>query len=259
MDLVNYSFGNGGMTCGLDQNVLPAFVQYLKRQYVGKLPTKVAIIRPGTKKKGLYFLNETITIDEFGTLVDSAQEDHIWLKKDLIYECDKMIVSDIMPTIQTPLTSSVLKTLLIKFKKCLKHNFIPGLLVVAGAAMSFHYQLIVSLYSGCSMIVASGPSATGKTTAMRVGLSLFGCCNNNVFVKGTNRGFLERSSLSTLPYGIDDPQSGRSRSKANKLDLCELAVDLYNGSPTTNYATGILTPLSIPIVATNFKSEAEER
>lgn len=106
------------------------------------------------------------------------------------------------------------------------------------------------------MVVAAGPSATGKTTAIRVGLSLFGCANNNVFVKGTNRGFLERSSMSTLPYGIDDP---KRRSKSNQLDLCELAVDLYNGSPTTNYSTGILVPISIPLVATNFNSETEER
>ena len=109
------------------------------------------------------------------------------------------------------------------------------------------------------MIVASGPSATGKSTAIKVGLSLFGSCNNNVFVKGTNRGFLERSSMSSLPYGIDDPKTGKSRSKANQLDLCELAVDLYNGSPTTNYNTGVFTPLSIPLVATNFESETEER
>ena len=109
------------------------------------------------------------------------------------------------------------------------------------------------------MVVASGPSSTGKSTAIKVGLSLFGCCNNNVFVKGTNRGFLERSSMSSFPYGIDDPKTGKSKSKANQLDLFELAVDLFNGSPTTNYSCGILTPLSLPVVATNFSSETEER
>jgi len=70
-----------------------------------------------------------------------------------------------------------------------------------------------------------------------------------MLVKGANRGFLERSSMSTLPYGIDDPKNGgRPRSAANKLDLFELAVDLYKSFPTTNYSSGILVPLGIPLL-----------
>ena len=57
-------------------------------------------------------------------------------------------------------------------------------------------------------------------------MDLFGSCNNNVFVKGTNRDFLERSSMSSLPYGIDDPKTGKSKSKTNQLDVSELVVDL---------------------------------
>ena len=92
-------------------------------------------------------------------------------------------MSEIMLSIKSPLSSSVLDSMICKLTLCLKHNFIPGLLVVAGAAMSFHYQLIVALCSGCSVVVASGPNSTGKITAIKVGLSLFGCCNNNIFVR----------------------------------------------------------------------------
>lgn len=70
MDLLNQSFGSGGMTCGLDQNILPYFIQNLKRQ--GDLPTKKAIMRPGLQEgSNLYFLNETTTIDEDGELHSS--------------------------------------------------------------------------------------------------------------------------------------------------------------------------------------------
>ena len=62
--------------------------------------------------------------------------------------------------------------------------------------MPFHYQLIVSLYSCCSIIVASGP------TGIKVGLNLFGSCNNNMFVKGTNRGSLEMSSMSAIYHMV---------------------------------------------------------
>lgn len=48
MDLLNQSFGSGGMKCGLDQNILPYFIQNLKRQ--GDLPTKKAIMRPGLQE-----------------------------------------------------------------------------------------------------------------------------------------------------------------------------------------------------------------
>lgn len=242
------------MTCGLDQNLLPYFVQSLKRQSAD-LPTKFAIIRPRKQGK-LYFMNENITIDEDGILKDFP-ESYVWLKKELISDSDRLLVTDILPTISVPLKCSLMD-LFIQARVCLKHNFIPALLVIAGAAMSFHYTQLVKTYGGCSITVATGSSGTGKTTALKLGLSLFGCSNNNMFVKGTNRGFLERSSISSLPYGIDDPKL-KSKSKANQLDISELAVDLYNGSPTTNYSTGILTPLSIPIIATNFDSYTEER
>ena len=54
--------------------------------------------------------------------------------------------------------------------------------------------------------------------------------------------------MSSVPFGIDDPKKWKSR--ANLLDIGELAADLYNAATTSNYTMGILTPLSLPIVAT---------
>jgi len=64
-----------------------------------------------------------------------------------------------MPNIKMPLTSSIFKDLFPKLKLCLKHNFIPSLLVLAGTAMSFHYKKkkIILLFGGCSMVVALDP------------------------------------------------------------------------------------------------------
>ena len=65
--------------------------------------------------------------------------------------------------------------------------------------------------------------------------------------------------MSTLPFGSDDPCQGKKgKSRANLLDIGELAVDLYNGAPEANHSTGILVPLSIPVVATNFNDDVEE-
>jgi hypothetical protein len=223
-----------------------------------RLPTKFAVIKPGKQDDGRYFLNKNTVIDEDGRQIDFSQDTHVWIDKELISD-DKILVSDILPVIHLPLNQSVLKDMFIQVKACLKHNLIPGLLMIAGATMAFHYRQIVSTYGGCSMMVATGLPATGKSTAIKVGLSLFGCSNNNLFVKGTNRGFLERSSISSLPYAIEDPANKKSKSKANCIDIEELSVDLYNGSPTTNYNSGILRPLSIPLIATNFDGSTHLR
>ena len=145
----------------------------------------------------LVYLDETAVVIDSGYIVDLSQTNYIWLKKYLIFENDKNFFSDIVPNSKMPLSSCVLKDLLPKLKVYTKHNFI----VLAGAVMSFHCKKIIAIW----MVVASGQSATWKTTAIKVGLSLFGCCNNNMFVKSTNQG----SSISTLPYGIDDPMSWR--------------------------------------------------
>ena len=194
MEILNHSFGSGGMTCGLDQNALPYFVQSLKRRCKEQLPTK-SCSAAGKQENGLFYLNEGVCVDEDGCLVQSPGNEYVWLKKELVSENDKMLVSDIIPHINLPLSTSCLGGLV---EACLKHNFIPSLMVIAGTMMSFHYVQIVATYGGCSLTIASGPPATGKTTAIRAGLALCGCANNNMFVKGTNRGFLERSSMSTL-------------------------------------------------------------
>ena len=78
--------------------------------------------------------------------------------------------------------------------------------------------------------------------------------NNSTHVKGTNAFFLERASLSSLPFAIDDPpQSNKS------CDLSDLVVDLYNGCKTANLKAGSLRPLSTAIVATKFELRKEER
>lgn len=99
----------------------------------------------------------------------------MWIDKELISDSDKILVSDIPPKIHVPLSKSVLEEMFLQVKACLKHNLIPGLLMIAGATIAFHSRQIVSTYGGCSIMVATGPPATGKSTVIKVGLSLFGC------------------------------------------------------------------------------------
>ena len=76
MDMLNSSFGSGGMTCGLDQNIFPYFIQNMKRQ-AGGIPTRKAVVRPRRQEDGMYFLNREICIDSDGRLVDTVQDNVI--------------------------------------------------------------------------------------------------------------------------------------------------------------------------------------
>ena len=59
-------------------------------------------------------------------------------------------------------------------KLVVKHNLFSGLTVVAGSIMALHYVTITRLYSGCPAVLALGPSKTGKSTAIKAGLSVTG-------------------------------------------------------------------------------------
>ena len=108
------------------------------------------------------------------------------------------------------------------------------------------------------MVVAIGELETGKSTAIRAALSLFGCHQISRYVKGTNALFMERASRSTLPFGIEEAVPSK-KGKTNKLDLTELVIDLFDGAVSANMKTGALKPKSVPVLATNFDVEDIDR
>ena len=143
----------------------------------------------------------------------------------------------------------------ISLKKCLNHNFLPSLLVVSGGLTSFHYLTVIELYGGCAITVATGDPGTGKSTSISAALAMCGCAHNSAFTKGTNAAVLERSSRSTLQYGIDDPSKGKgegTRSNALDIQFGELCIDLYNSQKTINLRSGTCKPVGTAIIATNF-------
>ena len=77
-----------------------------------------------------------------------------------------------------------------------------------------------------------------------------------MYVKGSNAFMLERATISSLPFAIDDPPMTKSGSS---LDVNDLIVDLYNGCKTANLRRGSMVPHSIPIIATNFQLKPQQR
>ena len=225
------------------------FVHSLKRG--STLKTTTAVTYSGRQPTGVYAMNTDCFISKEGELVNECGL--TWLKRELFVESDKIVSDDISSTIVLPLSNTRAVDFYISLKKCLNHNALPGIMVVAGALMSFHYQAVIDKCMGCPIVVATGPSGTGKTTSIRAALSLFG--RTSIFSKGTNAGILERATRSTIPFGIDDP----AKCKSNNLDLGELCIDLYNGQKTVNMRTGSCRPMSTAIMATNFPASTHGR
>ena len=181
----------------------------------------------GLQQSGIYAMNENCFIDADGKLLTDCGL--VWINREMFIESDKLVSDDIVSTIALPLSTVPALEFYVSLKRCLNHNFLPGLLIVAGAVMSFHYRAVIKKYQGCSVTIASGDSGTRKTTSIKAALSL--CGINTMYSKGTNPGLLERSTQSTIPFGVDDP---KPTSKSNQLDIGELCVDLYNGQKTIN-------------------------
>ncbi len=107
----------------------------------------------------------------------------------------------------------------------LRHNFVPGLLSLGAAVTLLHYSQLIRKRGHCHIPVLFGHSQTGKTTALQLALSLFGCNRKTFFSKGSKASYLKKCSESTFPVGCDDPISPKH--------VGQLVVDLFNGARVT--------------------------
>ena len=142
------------MSCGFDSNNHVAFfIQFLKRNT--NLETKDAVTISGRQPSGIYALNSDCFIDDNGDKIDDeALNPHIWLKREAIIDSDKIVMADVTAKVDRVSCESAVDFFL-SLRKCLNHNFLPGLLVVSGGLMSFHYLTVIELYGGCAITVAT--------------------------------------------------------------------------------------------------------
>ena len=84
---------------------------------------------------------------------------------------------------------------------------------------------------------------------------LQGINKDAIYEKFTDAFIFQRASVSTLPFGIDDPAEKPSKGS----NLNDVVVDLYNRGKTCSLRKGSASPKSIPLVATNYSLHQEER
>jgi len=245
------------MTSGLDASQLIEYFQYLQRSVEEQLPTKKAVVCSGMQPDGSCVVNMNTFLSSDGVLINSNESQYVWLDRQLLFDNEKTKSIDISPIILLPLSTDPLEDLVATLEIISKHNFHSSLLIIAGMIMAFHYSKIKELYGGCPIVVAMGPSETGKSTAIRAALALFGVQKTSRYVKGSNALFMERASCSSIPFGVEEAMS--SKKGKYRLDLTELVIDLYDGAISANMKTGCLVPKCVPVLATNFDVEDMDR
>lgn len=162
--------------------------------------------------------------------------------------------ASLSPHIHFPLSTTYVKPLLLSIKKCFKHNFIPAVMSLASSVMCLHYESILDFYEGCPVPYLYGSSQTGKTQACKAALALVGMHKKGFYKKNTSqKWFLDRCSLSSMPFGIDDPRDLKDK-KGNAtvpVELLDLCNDIYDGGIVANLRTGAIWPRSTCIITAN--------
>ena len=104
---------------------------------------------------------------------------------------------------------------------------------LASSVMCLHYESILEFYEGCPVCDSS---QTRKTQACKAALVLVGTQDKCSY----NKWFVNRCSLSSMPFGIDDPRDlidkkGSATVSAELLDLCN---NIYDGGIVANFTHG---------------------
>ena len=74
----------------------------------------------------------------------------------------------------SPPSASVLNQMVDLLHTIMKHNVISSLLVVGGVIVACHYRLLIERFGGFPVLLACGPSETGKSITLHWSLPNWG-------------------------------------------------------------------------------------
>ena len=152
--------------------------------------------------------------------------------------------------ISKPLGRNSMVAMIDQLEVVMNHNFFPALLVLGSTALALHYTAILDKCLYCPVPLIFGGPGTGKSTALRCGLSLLGCMRR-MFSKGTKEKYASLCCNTTLPLVIDDPRSQNT--------ISDLVISLYNGAYEGTIGRGEERPSSMAIIGANFTTSDKEQ
>ena len=246
------------MVCSFSDKELAQYISYKRRCFHKDQPdyvARVGVLSLGKQVCGkVWFFSDKVALNSNGQIISYSEHNYVWLKYSVLLgnNSKELSLEEITCDIELPLSISSFSALLKTLKTCLMHNFLSCVLMMGAGIMAFHYQELIKLFRLCPQVMATGPVSTGKSVSIQAALSLFGADNaKNHYMRCSKAFCLQRSSISSLPFGIDDPSF--------PVDVGDVIVSFYNGTISTNVACGSLLPLTCPLYSSNFTFGKNER
>jgi len=125
-----------------------------------------------------------------------------------------------------------------------------SILALGACAMALHYNTVMKNYMFCPVPVICGLPGTGKTTALRCGLSMLGAYPQRFWSYATKEKYFSLCSSSSLPLAIDDPKS--------QAIISDLVMSLYSEAQEGTLSRSGSKASSLAIICSNFFVKSEE-
>ena len=234
----------GGMTCSFVDKDVTQFWQFKSVSQEDFISPQKALSTVGLQADNkMWVLSKDLFINgETGASIDASKSQYAWIG----YLRQGHGINEAI-VIKAKLTTDGLHPLMESLHTVMQHNFAPSLMVLGSVGMSMHYKKLIERNGECPAPFICGDVGTGKSLALRAGLSLFGSHRTRFYSRGTREKYLLNLSRSTFPIGIDDPQKPDA--------IGELMVDLFNGAKSTTITHGDIQPITSGIVTANFNLE----
>lgn len=244
---LNASYRLACLQCSFSDKELSEFIQFKKRKET--LPVKYAVAHVGMQPDGVWVLGNSVCISGEGELMPVEQSKHVWIGD--IYRGAGVASELDQCALQLPLTTEPLQHLLLGLKKCMKHNFFPCIITMAGAVMTLHFYAFIDKLKSCPILLAYGSSGSGKTTALRCALSLLGADDLRFFRELSPAKVSQLCSITNIPLGLDDPDT--------KGGFSRTIMDLFNGAKQGTISRGEIKPQSTVVISSNITPIDQQR
>ena len=245
---LNGSYKLACLQCSFSDRELSEFIQFKKRS-TRPLPLKSAVSHVGLQADGTWVLGRNAYFSSDGEAIEIQRSRRVWIGD--MFEGTGIATATQQCAIQLPLSTKPLQHLLQALKSVMKHNFYPCVFTMAGIVMALHYQTFIAKLKSCPITLAYGQSGTGKTTALHCGLGLMGADDLRFFRDLSPAKVSQLCSVTSVPLGVDDPDSKSSFSK--------IIMDLFNGAKRGTLSKGEVKPTSTVVISSNITPIEQQR
>ena len=248
MKCLNCSYKLACLQCSFTDKEVAEYIQYKKRESP-QLPKKYAVKKVGKQPDGTWVFSSIAHLSSAGKQIKIEDSCYIWIGH--VFAGHDVASDGDQCSIELPLTTDPLCSLLTTLRDNFEHNFIPCVMTMAAGILNLHYQTMLKKWKNCPIPLVFGASGTGKTTALLCALALYGAQETHFYSKITKEKVLQICANTGIPVGVDDPQS--------RNEISRLMIDFYQGFMNSTVSRGAKKPSTTCMISANFTTLEQQR